>query len=50
MAKGFGAPSLLKTAGTRSAPEATLVDTETVQQQWLSQFANLTDPRGKPLR
>jgi len=46
-AKGFGAPSSLKTAGTRSAPEATLVDTEIFAQQWLSQFADLTDHWGK---
>lgn len=47
MAQGFGAPSSLKASGSRSAPEPTLVETETVQQQWLSQFADLTDPRGQ---
>ena len=47
MVQGFGAPSSLKTSGSRSAPEPTLVETERVQQQWLSQFADLTDPRGK---
>jgi len=47
MVQGFAAPSSLKTSGSQSAPEPTLVETEKVQQQWLSQFADLTDPRGK---
>jgi hypothetical protein len=47
MAQGFGAPSLRKTSGSQSASTPTVVETETVQQQWLDQFSGLTDPRGK---
>jgi predicted transposase YbfD/YdcC len=47
MAQGFGASPSLKTSGSRSESEPTLVETATVQQQWLEHFADLTDPRGQ---
>ena len=46
MSKGFDSPSI-KEKETKSKRLKAAVDAESVQQQWLSQFSKLNDPRGR---
>ena len=48
MVQGFGAPSSLKTSGSRSGPEPTLLKLRggVFQPSVADQFSDLTDPRG----
>jgi len=45
MTQGFGAPTPRKPIASQPAP--TPLETENLPQQWLDQFADLEDPRGK---
>jgi len=44
MSNGFGSPSQQNNILSKGLRPA--IDAETVQQQWLSQFEDLEDPRG----
>lgn len=46
MAKGFGAPTQSSHASVASPGITPAVDATSIQQQWLSTFAELDDPRG----
>lgn len=46
MSKGFGCPSPKEQRPSKRKGMRSAVDAEQVQQQWLSQFEDLEDPRG----
>ena len=46
MSNGFGSPSLIEQRSSKSKGLRPAVDAQQVQQQWLSQFEDLEDPRG----
>lgn len=46
MSNGFGSPSQSEKRSTQATGLRAAVDAEQVQQQWMSQFEDLEDPRG----
>lgn len=46
MSNGFGSPAPVSQRSSKRQGLRPIVDAEQVQQQWLSQFAELEDPRG----
>lgn len=46
MSNGFGSPSQSEKRSTQATGLRVAVDAEQVQQQWMSQFEDLEDPRG----
>lgn len=47
MSNGFGSPALAENRPSKRRELRPAVDAEQVQQQWVSQFAELEDPRGR---
>lgn len=47
MSNGFGSPALAENRSSKRRELRPAVDAEQVQQQWVSQFAELEDPRGR---
>jgi PIN domain nuclease of toxin-antitoxin system len=46
MSNGFGSPSPIEQRSSKHKGLQSAVDAQQVQQQWLSQFKELEDPRG----
>lgn len=47
MSNGFGSPSPIEQRSSKRKGLQSAVDAQQVQQQWLSQFEELEDPRGR---
>jgi hypothetical protein len=47
MSNGFGSPTSAENRPSKTRGLRPAVDAEQVQQQWVSQFAELEDPRGR---